>query len=204
MNNAPIVLNVIGGKPSCLSTDVALNFEKRHDYVIERIRALLPELTKKQRLQTFEETFIEVAVPNGAFRKTPAYLITRDGFTLLAMGFTGKKALAFKLAYIDAFNRMEAALHSLPAAAPAERPQPAYMREPWFVVLEQQARQMTHRALARALGIHESTLCQVLRGTGKYGAGTAATTRIESQVLRTFCHARRVRRTPLPRQLNLI
>jgi hypothetical protein len=35
------------------------------------------------------------------------YWMTRDGFTLLAMGFTGKEALRFKLAYIDAFNRME-------------------------------------------------------------------------------------------------
>lgn len=83
-------------------------------------------------------------------------------------------------------------------------PQPAYMRQPWFVVLELHAQQMTHCALARALGIHESTLCQVLRGTGKYGAGTASTTRIEGRVLRTFCHSRRVRRTPLPRQLSLI
>jgi len=35
------------------------------------------------------------------------YLITRDGFMLLAMGFTGKKAMQFKLAYIEAFNQME-------------------------------------------------------------------------------------------------
>ena len=40
-------------------------------------------------------------------RKLPAYNITRDGFTLLAMGFTGQKALQFKLAYIEAFNKME-------------------------------------------------------------------------------------------------
>lgn len=35
------------------------------------------------------------------------YYLTRDGFTLLAMGFTGKKALQFKIAYIEAFNKME-------------------------------------------------------------------------------------------------
>lgn len=38
------------------------------------------------------------------------YIIDKDGFTLLAMGFTGKKALAFKIDYIKAFNRMEANL----------------------------------------------------------------------------------------------
>jgi hypothetical protein len=42
------------------------------------------------------------------------YDMTRDGFTLLAMGFTGDAALRFKLAYIDAFNRMEAGLRSAP------------------------------------------------------------------------------------------
>ena len=40
-------------------------------------------------------------------RKLPMYLMNRDGFTLLAMGFTGKKAIGFKIAYIEAFNQME-------------------------------------------------------------------------------------------------
>jgi len=47
---------------------------------------------------------------SGAF--DPAYTLTQDGYTLLAMGFTGKRALAFKLAYIEAFNRMEEVLRS--------------------------------------------------------------------------------------------
>ena len=41
------------------------------------------------------------------------YFMTRDGFSLLAMGFTGKKALKFKLKFIDAFNKMEARLATL-------------------------------------------------------------------------------------------
>ncbi|EDO9396369.1 Rha family transcriptional regulator [Campylobacter jejuni] len=40
-------------------------------------------------------------------RKMPMYNLTRDGFSLLAMGFTGKKALQFKIAFINAFNEME-------------------------------------------------------------------------------------------------
>lgn len=35
------------------------------------------------------------------------YIMNRDGFSLLAMGFTGKKALEWKLKYINAFNEME-------------------------------------------------------------------------------------------------
>jgi hypothetical protein len=44
------------------------------------------------------------------FRKSRAFALDRDGFTLLVMGFTGPKALDWKIAYIEAFNRMEAAL----------------------------------------------------------------------------------------------
>lgn len=54
---------------------------------------------------------IDVEIGNGAVRKSKAYRLTRDGFTFLAMGFTGERAQAFKWAYIDAFNRMEAQLH---------------------------------------------------------------------------------------------
>jgi Rha family phage regulatory protein len=54
----------------------------------------------------------------------PAYRITRDGFTLLAMGFTGKRALAFKLAYIEAFNKMEAALRGAAFVPPKPVPPP--------------------------------------------------------------------------------
>ena len=49
------------------------------------------------------------------------FTLYRDGFMLLVMGYTGKKALAVKLAYIEAFNRMEVAL----AAATAPAPGPA-------------------------------------------------------------------------------
>jgi hypothetical protein len=53
--------------------------------------------------------------------RTFAYDMDRDGFTLLAMGFTGPNALHFKWAYIQAFNRMEAELHSKPARQQGER-----------------------------------------------------------------------------------
>jgi hypothetical protein len=53
---------------------------------------------------------VEVAVGKGATRKSPAYRMTRDGFTFLCMGFTGAEAARWKEAYINAFNRMEAEL----------------------------------------------------------------------------------------------
>lgn len=98
-------ITVIDGSPTTLSTDVARHFGKQHLHVMERIRALLPDLPEQH-----QSDFRLVEYTDAKGEKRPAYRLTRDGFVVLAMGFTGKKALQFKLAYIDAFNRMEAEL----------------------------------------------------------------------------------------------
>lgn len=103
---APIVI-LHDGAAVTSSLEVARVFGKRHDHVMRDIRNLVAQLPK-DRLPNFGETVEMRANPSGGDPiRSPAYLLTRDGFTLLAMGFTGKKALTFKLAYIDAFNRME-------------------------------------------------------------------------------------------------
>ena len=104
-----LVLSVVDGKPTTTSLDIARHFGRPHDEVLRRIRNLLAQLSA-DHLRNFAEMVYEADIGSGATRKFPAYRITRDGFTLLAMGFTGKKALQFKLAYIDAFNGMEAQL----------------------------------------------------------------------------------------------
>jgi Rha family phage regulatory protein len=103
-----VSLAVINGRPATTSTQVAQHFGKRHADVIRAIRKLETPVEFTER--NFASTFNEVSGPNGSVRKEPAFAITRDGFTLLAMGFTGKEALKFKLAYIEAFNKMEEAL----------------------------------------------------------------------------------------------
>jgi len=108
------VLTVVDGIPTTTSADVARHFGKRHEHVMDSIRGLLAQLPENAH-PNFRVS--EYTDPTG--RKLPAYTLTRDGFTLLAMGFTGKRALQFKLAYIDAFNRMEAALHQ-PSALPVD------------------------------------------------------------------------------------
>lgn len=89
------------------SLTVAEFFQKRHDKVLRAIDELLGGLPKNGETPLFmETTYIEKQ--NGqTYRK---YIMTRDGFSLLAMGFTGKKALQWKLKYIEAFNKMESAL----------------------------------------------------------------------------------------------
>lgn len=83
------------------SLQVANNFEKRHDNVLRDIENLHKDVLN------FEEMFIESTELDSYGRDRRIYYMNRDGFSLLAMGFTGKKALQFKLKYIDAFNQME-------------------------------------------------------------------------------------------------
>lgn len=88
---------------------VAGSFSKRHDNVLQAIDNLLKSLAPEKSGAFFLE---RRAFDPGANREVRWFEMSRDGFTLLAMGFTGARALEFKLRYIDAFNRMEAMLKS--------------------------------------------------------------------------------------------
>lgn len=97
-----------GDTLSTSSLQIAAVFGKRHDAVLRDIRSLLQDLPD-DRLHNFVETVDFRANPSGgAAIQSPVYRITRDGFTWLAMRFRGKKALAFQVAYTDAFNAMAA------------------------------------------------------------------------------------------------
>ena len=93
------------GVPTTTSLKIAEIFGKEHRSVIRSIENL--EIPEEISLHNFALTSFQVPQPNGGTRDVKAYLITRDGFTLLAMGFTGKRAMQFKLAYIQAFNELE-------------------------------------------------------------------------------------------------
>jgi len=91
------------GRLTVSSLQVATDFKKRHTDVCETIETLIRGCAEKSA-----DLFIETKyqqVQNKQWYK--CYDITRDGFSLLVMGFTGKKALEWKLKYIEAFNSME-------------------------------------------------------------------------------------------------
>lgn len=88
------------------SLQISKIFGKRHDNVLRDIEAL------EKDVLNFEEMFYEGDIPDSYGRPRKAYYMNRDGFTLLAMGFTGKKAMKFKLEYINQFNQMEKQLKS--------------------------------------------------------------------------------------------
>ena len=83
------------------SLDIAETFEKRHDHVLRDIRNL--ECSE----EFHRSNFGEMSYKDSYDREQKAYYITRDGFTLLVMGYTGEKAMKFKEAYIRQFNNME-------------------------------------------------------------------------------------------------
>ena len=103
-----IVLSMQSGEPVASSRQIAENFEKNHNHVLRDIDSL------KKDVSNFGQMFFETTAPDSYGREQRAYLMNRDGFTLLAMGFTGKAALEWKLKYIAAFNEMEKKLTEQP------------------------------------------------------------------------------------------
>lgn len=85
------------------SLQVAETFGKQHKHVLEAIDELMMGVAENSADLFYEDTYIH---PQNK-QKYRQIIMNRDGFTLLAMGFTGKSAIQFKLQYIRAFNQME-------------------------------------------------------------------------------------------------
>lgn len=85
------------------SRNVADVFGKQHKHVLDSIRNL------EKDVPNFGLMFFEGVMPDSYGREQKTYFMNRDGFTLLAMGFTGSDAMKWKLKYIDAFNTLEKA-----------------------------------------------------------------------------------------------
>lgn len=115
INNQEVIFENKDEQVFCTSLDVAKVFGKRHDNVLADIKLILNDLREigtSNDLLNFQEVvrISKTTNPkNGKLvsRKMPIYNLTRDGFSLLAMGFTGKEALQWKILFINAFNEME-------------------------------------------------------------------------------------------------
>lgn len=99
-----IILSTQNGEPVASSREVAKRFGKCHDHVIRDIEEILKGFPKNGDTPIFFKS--EYTHPQN-HQKYPMYLMNRDGFALLAMGFTSKEAVTWKLKYIEAFNQME-------------------------------------------------------------------------------------------------
>lgn len=96
------------------SKKVAETFGKEHNKVIRSIENIITEakngLSDNSAQNCAQSFFYETTYKDGSGKSNKMYLMNRDGFSLLVMGFTGKKALEWKMKYIQAFNEMETML----------------------------------------------------------------------------------------------
>ncbi len=113
------LVNIINNQVKTTSNIIAETFGKAHKNVLQKIESL--EIPAEWHRLNFQPMVKTVDIGSGATRQDKAYEITRDGFTLLAMGFTGKKAMEFKIAYINAFNEMERQLIQLSQPDPTQK-----------------------------------------------------------------------------------
>ncbi|WP_277934238.1 Rha family transcriptional regulator, partial [Campylobacter hyointestinalis] len=101
INNINVAFEVVNGEVFATSHQIAEVFDKGHHNIL-RLISNLPN--DEFFMQNFQESFYI----NKQNKRQPCYNLTRDGFSLLVMGFTGQKAYRWKIEFIKAFNKMEA------------------------------------------------------------------------------------------------
>lgn len=104
--DANLVFKSDKGNPVTNSLLVAEKFGKQHKHVLESIKNIVSSAENSAQF------FYSTAYIDPSGKSNSMYVMNRDGFTLLAMGFTGKKAMQFKVEYIQLFNQIEQALKS--------------------------------------------------------------------------------------------
>lgn len=133
--NTELVFIGSNGHALTNSVLVAKKFGKEHRNVMRDIRSLLESgVLKNEHTPMFEETTY-VNEQNG--QTYPMFIMNRDGFTLLTMGFNGKQALQFKLEYIGAFNKMEDTLKRTTMTTLPDFTNPAEAARAWAEQYEQ-------------------------------------------------------------------
>ena len=102
---------------------VAEKFNKRHDNIIQSLTLKLRGANKDR----LSQHFFKSSYKDESGKKNTMYLMDRDGFSFLVMGFTGEKADKWKLDFIDAFNEMERALIDMEEPDSLDFSRPGYI-----------------------------------------------------------------------------
>lgn len=112
-----IIQNVVykteKGTPVTDSVKVAGVFDKQHKNVLRSIRNLAAQNSAATKW------FYETRYTDSRGQQQPMFVMNRDGFSLLAMSLTGEKALQFKVAFIEQFDKMEETIKNVAQAHPA-------------------------------------------------------------------------------------
>jgi Rha family phage regulatory protein len=93
------------GRTFVNSNDVAEKFEKQHRQILDNIRSVI-----KNEPEFGDANFRATTYTTAQNKTHECFEMSRDGFSMIAMGLTGKKAMSWKAKYITAFNKMESAL----------------------------------------------------------------------------------------------
>jgi Rha family phage regulatory protein len=125
-----LVVTLVDGQPMTSSLEIAAHFGKRHDHVMAAIRSQIAGAEEDGDFEFSLPNFRESTYTNARGKTYPMYLLTKDGFNLTVMGFTGKEAGRWQRAFIRAFNALEAELrakearfaHALDQIRPTLRP----------------------------------------------------------------------------------
>ena len=139
-----VEIQVIGGKEVVNSRQVAEDFGKEHKNITRDIEVIKDTLNFEQT----SKLFIQADYKDSMNRTQKEYLLTRDGFSLVVMGFTGSKALQWKLKYIEAFNKMEAQLKGNSTAIMSmigKMLEPIVLQSPIFKELQGQVQTLTNQ-----------------------------------------------------------
>lgn len=187
---------VIEGRPVTSSRIVAEYFGKQHHHVVRDIRNLIAQKPDLERNANFGECSETVSLANGATRQVPMYWMDRKGFSILAMGFTGAKALDFKCAFYDEFERMEQALRPAPASAPT------YITPEQGYLIQSEVQRRVHRD-----GVNFQTVYHALKARFKVPKYTFIRTKDFDEAIRFIrtCELRvptQARPTSLPQPIS--
>ncbi|HDZ5149991.1 TPA: Rha family transcriptional regulator [Campylobacter jejuni] len=109
INGQNVSFEVVGDQTYTTSLDISNVFKKEHKNILAKIDELPQDEFRELNFKLTERT----AKFGAVFRSEPYYKITRDGFSLLVMGFTGEKAYKWKVEFIKAFNEMEKRLRNI-------------------------------------------------------------------------------------------
>ena len=138
-----VVYKTNRGTPVTDSVKVARVFEKQHKNVMKSIRNILGSAKNLAHQNWFAET----TYTDAQGKRRPMFLMNRDGFSLLTMSLTGEKAMAFKVAFIEQFNRMEASIKQVaPSAIPQTFAQALRLAAEQAETIEAQQKQLEEQA----------------------------------------------------------
>lgn len=181
MNELVNAVELKDGKAVTTSLKIAQVFGKRHKNVLKAIREL--ECPKEFSGLNFEPA--EYSDVQGKPR--PMYFVTRDGFTLLAMGFTGAKAMQFKVAYIEAFNAME---RTIKESTVSELPAPEVLMATLCTEMERRIKAEAERDEYRR------NLQRIALASGNYGEISETTGLPKDIVVPTYCRSSKRKHAP--------